>query len=260
MIDRIKQATCKLTTKTPAETEQMNWPQSAASEKLNCFIRVSRAHTHKEATALWSSVFGGRVIDGLATVCSAAGNVCVAKQWKNRSFRFSKTSRSFMYFHRMQCMSKETTAAELLEQRTTRTSDTRFKSLRKTNELKDAMLITKHFGAAIAQFYCPPLNGKVGYSTHGNRVNRCSQGRAISPEFLPHLVIFLLWEGCPKQNTVARLKWKGLAPKFMLSWLHYWPQRSLGKNVHLNRPGKKQKSGFGLHPIAVTNIILKKNA
>jgi len=44
----------------------------------------------------------------------------------------------------------------------------------------------------------------------------------------------------------------------MLSWLHYWPQRSLGKNVHLNRPGKKQKSGFGLHPIAVTNIILKK--
>ena len=32
------------------------------------------------------------------------------------------------------------------------------------------------------------------------------------------------------------------------------PKRSLGKSVHLNLPGKKQNSGFGLPPIAVTNI------
>jgi len=36
------------------------------------------------------------------------------------------------------------------------------------------------------------------------------------------------------------------------------PQRSLGKSVHLNRPGKKQISGFGLLPIAVIKIELGK--
>jgi len=32
----------------------------------------------------------------------------------------------------------------------------------------------------------------------------------------------------------------------------------LGKSVHLNRPGKKHNSGFGLSPTAVTKIKLKK--
>jgi len=32
------------------------------------------------------------------------------------------------------------------------------------------------------------------------------------------------------------------------------PQRCLGKSVHLNCPGKKQNSGFGLPPIVVTKI------
>jgi len=32
------------------------------------------------------------------------------------------------------------------------------------------------------------------------------------------------------------------------------PWRSLGKSVHLNRPGKKHNSDFGLPPIAVTKI------
>jgi len=35
------------------------------------------------------------------------------------------------------------------------------------------------------------------------------------------------------------------------------PQRSLGMSTHLNRPGKKQISGFSLLPTAVTKI--KKN-
>jgi len=34
--------------------------------------------------------------------------------------------------------------------------------------------------------------------------------------------------------------------------LNELPYRSLGKSVHLNRPGKKHNSGFGLPPIAVT--------
>jgi len=34
------------------------------------------------------------------------------------------------------------------------------------------------------------------------------------------------------------------------------PYRSLGKSVHLNRPGKKHNSGFGLSPFAVA----KKNS
>ena len=34
--------------------------------------------------------------------------------------------------------------------------------------------------------------------------------------------------------------------------------RFLGKSVHLNRPGKKHNSGFGLPPIAVTKINKKK--
>jgi len=33
------------------------------------------------------------------------------------------------------------------------------------------------------------------------------------------------------------------------------PYHSLGKSVHLNRPGKKHNSGFGLPPIAVTKKI-----
>jgi len=36
------------------------------------------------------------------------------------------------------------------------------------------------------------------------------------------------------------------------------PQRSLGKSVHLNRPGKKHNSGLGLPPIAVAKINKKK--
>jgi len=32
----------------------------------------------------------------------------------------------------------------------------------------------------------------------------------------------------------------------------------LGKSVHLNRPGKKHNSGFGLLPTAVTKIKKKK--
>jgi len=32
------------------------------------------------------------------------------------------------------------------------------------------------------------------------------------------------------------------------------PQRCLGKSVHLNRPGKKHNSGFGLPPIAAVNF------
>jgi len=31
----------------------------------------------------------------------------------------------------------------------------------------------------------------------------------------------------------------------------------LGKSVHLNRPGKKHNSGFGLPPIAVTKNLKK---
>jgi len=34
----------------------------------------------------------------------------------------------------------------------------------------------------------------------------------------------------------------------------------LGKSVHLNRPGKKHNSGFGLPPIAVTKINNNKKA
>jgi len=37
------------------------------------------------------------------------------------------------------------------------------------------------------------------------------------------------------------------------------PYRSFGKSVHLNRPGKKHNSGFGLPPIAVTKNKIKKN-
>jgi len=36
------------------------------------------------------------------------------------------------------------------------------------------------------------------------------------------------------------------------------PQRSLGKSVHLNCPGMKHNSGFGLPPIAVTKITKKR--
>jgi len=36
------------------------------------------------------------------------------------------------------------------------------------------------------------------------------------------------------------------------------PQRSLGKSVHLNRPGKKHNSGFGLPPIAINKKMNKK--
>ena len=36
------------------------------------------------------------------------------------------------------------------------------------------------------------------------------------------------------------------------------PWRSLGTSVHINRPGKKHISGFGLPPIAVTKINNKK--
>jgi len=38
------------------------------------------------------------------------------------------------------------------------------------------------------------------------------------------------------------------------------PQHSLGKSVHLNRPGKKHNSGLGLPPIAVAKINKKKLA
>jgi len=34
----------------------------------------------------------------------------------------------------------------------------------------------------------------------------------------------------------------------------------LGKSVHHNRPGKKHNTGFGLPPIAVTNINKKKHS
>jgi len=34
-------------------------------------------------------------------------------------------------------------------------------------------------------------------------------------------------------------------------------QRFLGKSVHLNHPGKKHNSGFGLLPIAFTKINKK---
>jgi len=36
------------------------------------------------------------------------------------------------------------------------------------------------------------------------------------------------------------------------------PWRSLGMSAHLNRPGKKHNSGFGLPPIAVTKVNKKK--
>ena len=36
------------------------------------------------------------------------------------------------------------------------------------------------------------------------------------------------------------------------------PLRSLGKSVHLNRPGKKHNPGLGLPPTAVTKIKKKK--
>jgi len=36
------------------------------------------------------------------------------------------------------------------------------------------------------------------------------------------------------------------------------PQHSLGKSGHLNRPGKKRNSGFGLPSIAVTKKSTKK--
>jgi len=35
------------------------------------------------------------------------------------------------------------------------------------------------------------------------------------------------------------------------------PERPLGKSVHLNCPGKKHNSGFGLPPIAVIKIVKK---
>jgi len=35
------------------------------------------------------------------------------------------------------------------------------------------------------------------------------------------------------------------------------PLRSLGKSVHLNRPGKKHNPDLGLPPIAVTKITKK---
>jgi len=36
------------------------------------------------------------------------------------------------------------------------------------------------------------------------------------------------------------------------------PWRSLGKSVHLNRPGKKHNSGLDLPPIAVTKVNKKR--